>query len=117
MKICRKLLPLTALALCAITATVGVLTIPVLAQQQDDPVLKATESLLLEQTTQHRNWRAQAETYLRQFNGDEAKLADQQKQLDGAHKQIADLQQQIAKAKEDTAATKALPPAHSSEVK
>lgn len=111
MKICRKLLPITALTFCAISMSVWVISLPALAEQEETPAEKATEAMLLEQLTAHRNWRAQAAIYLAQFQADEAKLATAQKQLDGQQKQIADLQRQVAEAKGDAAAAKAIPPA------
>lgn len=109
MKICRRLLPITALAFCAITTTVWVVTLPALAQQQEyDPMLKATERLLLEAQTGYRNSVAQADVYLRQFNGDEARLSTQQKQIDGLNKEIADLQKQVTDAKNATSIAKAV---------
>lgn len=107
MKICRKLLPLAAIVCCAITSSVTVLA----QQQPEDPLLKATERLLMEAQTGYRNSVAQADIYLHQFNADEAKIGNLQKQMDGQNKTIADLQKQITDAKEAAAVAKALPAA------
>lgn len=70
--------------------------------QQSDPKLEATEHMLLDEMTAHRNWYATA-------IAKDAALQQSQKALADAQTQIVALQTQLNAAKETAAAAKAVP--------
>lgn len=106
---CRRILPLAALTVCAISLSIWTINLPALAQTTaKSPEEQATEAMLLEQLTAARNWRAQASVYQAQNKETEAKVLELQKQLDGSAKQISDLKRQVSEARNQAAMAKAV---------
>lgn len=86
-------------------AFIATLSTAALAQQvaqPSDPKMEATERMLLDEMTSHRNWYATA-------IAKDAALQQTQKALSDAQTQIVALQTQLNAAKETAAAAKALP--------
>lgn len=82
----KRIMPVASIVASAIVGGVLLVTLPALAQPAaKSPLDQATEAILLEQVTQHRDWRAQA-------------IADEE-QVKALNSQIADLQRQLAAAK------------------